>query len=89
MEKQLLESISDGVAILRLNRSERLNALSTPIMAGLLEALPRLAQDPALAVVVAATYAPSRISDAVAHVSRRGRNGGVLFDFSSDLGAAS
>jgi hypothetical protein len=89
MEKQLLESISDGVAILTLNRSERLNALSTPIMAGLFEALPRLAQDPCVAVVVAATCAPSRISDAVAHVSRPGRNGVVLFDFSSDRGAAS
>jgi 2-(1,2-epoxy-1,2-dihydrophenyl)acetyl-CoA isomerase len=52
MEQQLLESISDGVAVLTLNRPERLNALSTPIMEGLLEALPRLAQDPAVGVVV-------------------------------------
>jgi 2-(1,2-epoxy-1,2-dihydrophenyl)acetyl-CoA isomerase len=52
MEQHLLESIADGVAILTLNRPERLNALSTPIMEGLLEALPRLAQDPAVGVVV-------------------------------------
>jgi len=43
MEKQLIEEISDGVATLPFNRSDRLNALSTPIMEGLLEALPRLA----------------------------------------------
>ena len=42
MEKQLIEEISDGVATLPFNRPDRLNALSTPIMEGLLEALPRL-----------------------------------------------
>jgi len=52
MEQELLESISDGIATLTLNRPERLNALSTPIMEGLLAALPRLAQDPAVGVVV-------------------------------------
>jgi enoyl-CoA hydratase/carnithine racemase len=40
MEKQLIEEISDGVATLTFNRPDRLNALSTPIMGGLLEALP-------------------------------------------------
>jgi enoyl-CoA hydratase/carnithine racemase len=44
MEKQLIEGISDGVATLTFNRPDRLNALSTPIMEGLLEALPRLAR---------------------------------------------
>jgi enoyl-CoA hydratase/carnithine racemase len=44
MEQHLLEAVSDGVATLTLNRPERLNALSTPIMEGLLEALPRLWQ---------------------------------------------
>ena len=34
---------ADGVATLPFNRPDRLNALSTPIMEGLLEALPRLA----------------------------------------------
>ena len=43
MEKQLIEEILDGVATLPFNRPDRLNALSTPIMEGLLEALPRLA----------------------------------------------
>jgi 2-(1,2-epoxy-1,2-dihydrophenyl)acetyl-CoA isomerase len=52
MEKHLIEAISEGVATLTLNRPERLNALSTPIMEGLLEALPRLAWDAAVGVVV-------------------------------------
>lgn len=52
MEQELLESLAEGVATLTLNRPERLNALSTPIMEGLLEALPRLAQDLAVGVVV-------------------------------------
>jgi hypothetical protein len=47
LEKQLIEEISDSVATLTFNRPDRLNALSTPIMEGLLEALPRLAQDAA------------------------------------------
>ena len=41
MEMQLIEEILDGVATLAFNRPDRLNALSTPIMEGLLEALPR------------------------------------------------
>jgi 2-(1,2-epoxy-1,2-dihydrophenyl)acetyl-CoA isomerase len=52
MEQHLIEAISDGIATLTLNRPERLNALSTPIMEGLLEALPRLARDAAVGVVV-------------------------------------
>jgi 2-(1,2-epoxy-1,2-dihydrophenyl)acetyl-CoA isomerase len=52
MERHLIETIADGVATLTLNRPDRLNALSTPIMEGLLEALPRLAADPAVGVVV-------------------------------------
>jgi 2-(1,2-epoxy-1,2-dihydrophenyl)acetyl-CoA isomerase len=35
-----------------LNRAERLNALSTPIMEGLLEALPRLARNSAVGAIV-------------------------------------
>ena len=46
MDKDLIETRADGVATLTLNRPDRLNALSTPIMEGLLEALPRLADDP-------------------------------------------
>jgi 2-(1,2-epoxy-1,2-dihydrophenyl)acetyl-CoA isomerase len=49
---ELLETIEDGIATLTFNRPERLNALSTPIMQGLLDGLPRLAGDPAVRVVV-------------------------------------
>src|SRR5947209_18236126 len=52
MDKQLIETLSDGVATLTLNRPDRLNALSTPIMDGLLEALPRLAGDPVVGAIV-------------------------------------
>jgi 2-(1,2-epoxy-1,2-dihydrophenyl)acetyl-CoA isomerase len=52
MENHLIEAISEGVATLTLNRPDRLNALSTPMMEGLLEALPRLARDTAVGVVV-------------------------------------
>jgi 2-(1,2-epoxy-1,2-dihydrophenyl)acetyl-CoA isomerase len=52
MPHELLETVTDRVATLTLNRPDRLNALSTPILDGLLEALPRLAADPEIAVVV-------------------------------------
>ena len=52
MEQHLLEAVADGVATLTLNRPARLNALSTPIMDVLLEALPRLARDSAVGAVV-------------------------------------
>ena len=52
MTQDLLEAIADGVAILTLNRPERLNAMSGPMLDGLLEALPRLAGDGAVGVVV-------------------------------------
>jgi 2-(1,2-epoxy-1,2-dihydrophenyl)acetyl-CoA isomerase len=48
----LIETIEDGVATLTFNRPERMNALSTPIMEGLLHGLPRLAADPAVRVIV-------------------------------------
>ena len=51
-QPELLENIEDGIATLTFNRPERLNALSTPIMQGLLDGLPRLAGDPAVKVVV-------------------------------------
>jgi len=52
MQPELIETVTDRVATLTLNRPDRLNALSTPIMDGLLEALPRLGADPNVAVVV-------------------------------------
>src|SRR5579863_2245368 len=52
MEQQLIEDISDSVATLTFNRPDRRNALSKPIMDGLLEALPRLAADPGVGVIV-------------------------------------
>lgn len=52
MPQELIESVSDRVATLTLNRPERLNALATPMLDGLLEALPRLAADPGIAVVI-------------------------------------
>jgi 2-(1,2-epoxy-1,2-dihydrophenyl)acetyl-CoA isomerase len=52
MLRELIEAQSDGVATLTLNRPDRLNALSTEIMEGLLEALPRLAADASVGAVV-------------------------------------
>ena len=52
MDKDLIETRADGVATLTLNRPDRLNALSAPIMEGLLEALPRLAGDPSIGAIV-------------------------------------
>ncbi len=49
----------------------------------------RLALEPQSLFEVAASYPPSRIGDAVAHVGRSGRNGVILFDFTSAHGAAS
>ena len=52
MPHELLETVTDRVATLTLNRPDRLNALSSSIIDGLLEALPRLGADPKIAVVV-------------------------------------
>ncbi len=52
MSADLLEQVKDGVAVLTLNRPDRLNAMSRPMLDALLEALPRLAEDPAVGVVV-------------------------------------
>src|SRR5262245_13630318 len=48
----LLEAVADGVATLTLNRPEKLNAMSAAMLDALLEALPRVADDPSVGVVV-------------------------------------
>ncbi len=48
----LLETIEDGVAILTLNRPERLNAFSPDMLSGMREALPRLAADDSVGAIV-------------------------------------
>ena len=52
MSQDLIEDIKDGVAVLTMNRPDRLNALSGPMLDALLEALPRLAEDPDVGCVV-------------------------------------
>src|SRR3989442_3543388 len=52
MSQDLLEALKDGVAVLTLNRPARLNAMSPSMLDALLEALPRLAADPEVGVVV-------------------------------------
>jgi 2-(1,2-epoxy-1,2-dihydrophenyl)acetyl-CoA isomerase len=52
MEQDLIETSSDGIATLTLNRPQRLNALSRALLDGLLEALPRLADDPSVGAIV-------------------------------------
>ena len=52
MTQDLLEVIVDGVAVLTLNRPDRLNAMSGGMLDGLLEALPRLAEDALVGAIV-------------------------------------
>lgn len=48
----LLETIENGVATLTMNRPESLNALSGEMTEAMSEAVPRLAEDPAVKVIV-------------------------------------
>lgn len=52
MAHELIESVTDRVATLTLNRPERLNALSPSMLDGLIAALARLGADPQVAVVI-------------------------------------
>ena len=48
----LIETVEDGVAVLTLNRPERLNAFSPAMLSALHDALPRLASDNAVGAIV-------------------------------------
>jgi 2-(1,2-epoxy-1,2-dihydrophenyl)acetyl-CoA isomerase len=52
MTQDLIESVEAGIATLTMNRPEARNAFSRAMMDGLSEALPRLAVDPAVRLVV-------------------------------------
>ena len=52
MDTDLIESIDNGIATLTMNRPDARNALTPDMMQGLLNALPRLAADPTVRVVV-------------------------------------
>ena len=54
MSQDLLEQVKDGVAVLTMNRPDRLNALSGTMLDALYAALVRLAADPNVGVVVLA-----------------------------------
>jgi len=49
---ELIETVEDGVAVLTLNRPERLNALSPDMLSALRDALSRLGSDDAVGVIV-------------------------------------
>ena len=52
MSQDLLETVKDGVAVLTMNRPDRLNALSGEMLDTMLEALARLADDPNVGCIV-------------------------------------
>ncbi|MBI4609018.1 MAG: enoyl-CoA hydratase [Candidatus Rokubacteria bacterium] len=80
MSQDLLEVVKDRVAILTLNRPERLNAFSHPMLEAMLEALPRLSEDPGVGVVVltGAGRAFCAGGDVKAMAERKEGGGGTL-----------
>ena len=52
MSEEFLVTVEDGVAVLTLNRPERLNALTRSMLAGLRETLASMTEDPAIGCVV-------------------------------------
>jgi len=54
-----METIEDGVATLTMNRPDRRNAMSAEMMEGLAEALPRLAADTNVGVVILTGAGPA------------------------------
>ena len=59
MTDDLLETIEDGVATLTMNRPDRRNALSWPMLDAISEALARYAEDDAVAAVVLTGTGPA------------------------------
>ena len=54
MTDHLIEAVDGGIATLTMNRPDRMNAMSTPMLQAMLEALARLAADGDVGVVVLA-----------------------------------
>lgn len=54
MSSELLETFHDGITTLTINRPQSRNSMTTEVMKGLSEAMPRLANDPAVRLVVLA-----------------------------------
>ena len=52
MSSDLLETFHDGIATLTINRPQSRNSMTTEVMQGLSEAMPRLANDPSVRLVV-------------------------------------
>ena len=52
MSSELLETFHDGIATLTINRPQSRNSMTTEVMQGLSEAMPRLANDPSVRLVV-------------------------------------
>src|SRR5580658_1492418 len=52
MNQELLLSVEDGIAVLTLNRPERLNALTHGMLTGMLTHLTALAEDPEIGCVI-------------------------------------
>lgn len=52
MSSELLETFHDGIATLTINRPQSRNSMTTEVMQGLSEAMLRLANDPAVRLVV-------------------------------------
>ena len=85
MTDQLIETIADGIATLTMNRPEARNALTGEMQAALSEAVPRLAADPAVRVVVItgagrAFCAGGDVKGFVARNSQGGGGGGAAFN---------
>ena len=52
MSSELIETFHDGIATLTINRPQSRNSMTTEVMQGLSEAMPRLANDPSVRLVV-------------------------------------